>query len=395
MDPCVTGVTDCITLTFENSQQTVQVPSGWCGISTYLELSNSDLGNILDPVIDDLVILYNYSGIFYPAYGIFTIDQWDWYSGYVGKFNSPTSLNFMGCDLENKTVNLNQAWNIIPVLSDQAQSVDALFAGNSNLQIVKEVAGPGVFWPAYSINTLGNVLPGKAYYARMSAADSIDYAVPGKGLSTIKPTDLSALLTPWNKITQTPSSHIVAFELIENGLFENDIIGGFTTDGTCAGLTKIQDASLPFAITLNADDPYAAQKSGFTSGDLIAFRLFRTATGEIFDLEVTYKLAYDHSGQFNPNGISVVCEVKLSYAGIPNPYNHDLNIFPNPNDGTFFIEGEYDNVGITITNATGKEVYHNHLSLPAKVNITTQPKGIYFIRLDAGDRIDFKKLIIN
>ena len=397
VSPCATGVTDCITLAFQTQQQTVQIDPGWSGISTYLPLCNDDLATILNPVLDDLVILYNFSGIFYPAGDVFTITKWDTYSGYIGKFSNVNSLNMAGLNTADRKTSYNNTigWNIIPVLSDQPVSVEVLFAGNNNLKLAKEIAGTGVYWPAYGINTIGNFWPGKAYLIRMSDTGRINFSLPVKEQSTIKPPDLTSIITPWGKITQTPSSHIVAFELAGKGLIENDIIGGFTNDGICSGLVKIQDPSLPIAISLNADDPYTEQKSGFTDGDLIAFRLFRPATGEIFDLEVSYKPAYDHSGQFNPNGISVVSDVKLSHTGIPNPYDHDLNIFPNPNEGTFFIEGEYDNVGITITNATGKEVYHMHLSLPAKVNITTQPKGIYFVRFDTGDRIFFKKLIIN
>jgi hypothetical protein len=93
--------------------------------------------------------------------------------------------------------------------------------------------------------------------------------------------------------------------------------------------------------------------------------------------------------------MTVVNDIKISPTGIANSSIHNLSIYPNPNDGTFTIEGTYDNVDIRIINAFGVEVYQNHLGLPSKVNITTQPKGIYFIRLDTGNRVYFEKLIRN
>jgi hypothetical protein len=379
-----------------NKFYNLNIVGGWSGISSYFIPDNTLIEDMFNPIINELIILYNNQGdLFWPEQGINSITNWDVYMGYAIKVSNELTLNMGGQPITNKILPLLPGWNIIPVLSDQAYSVEDLFAGKSNLQIVKELAGTGVYWPDYSINTLGNVLPGKAYYARMSAADSIDYAISTKGASTIKPPDLSSLLTPWNQIAQTPSSHIVVFELAEKALQDNDIIGGFTTDGTCAGLTKIMDASLPFAISLNADDSYIPEKVGFNTGELIAFRLFRTATGEEFEIDVSYKQVYDYSGLFVPNGMTVVNDIKLSPTGITNSSIPDLNIYPNPNDGTFTIEGTYDNVDIRIINAFGLEVYHDYVSLPAKVNISTQPKGIYFIRLEAGNRVYFEKMIKN
>jgi len=58
------------------------------------------------------------------------------------------------------------------VLSECAVDVEALFAGK-DMVIVKEVAGWNLYWPEYGINTLGAMLPGKAYFVLMGSAGEI------------------------------------------------------------------------------------------------------------------------------------------------------------------------------------------------------------------------------
>jgi hypothetical protein len=395
LDPCPSGYSDELILSFQPKQQTVQINPGWSGISTYLALTNNDLETVLNPVLNDLVVLYNHSGFFYPAGGISTINEWDTYSGYIGKFNNTTSLNFLGCDPASKTVYLDEGWNIVPVLCDEPYSIEELFSGNTYLQIVKEVAGTGVYWPAYSINTIGNVFPGKAYFVRVSSATSIDYSLPLKEMSDLKPPDLSKIATPWNTVFQNPTSHIVVFEPSETVFIENDILGGFNTEGLCAGLLLIEDVSAPFAITLNATDLYATEKTGFETEEPIQWKLYRPITAEIFDVEVNYKPEYHNSGLFVPNGLSVADSVKLTLAGITNTNSRQFKIYPNPNDGTFTIESDLENAFIVIYNTSGVAVYHNYLSIPAEINIASQPKGMYYIKIETEREIYFEKFIKN
>jgi hypothetical protein len=44
---------------------------------------------------------------------------------------------------------------------------------------------------------------------------------------------------------------------------------------------------------------------------------------------------------------------------------------------------------------TGNGIYLCELNLPAKVDLSTQPKGIYFIRIESDNSVFFEKLVIN
>jgi hypothetical protein len=71
-----------------------------------------------------------------------------------------------------------------------------------------------------------------------------------------------------------------------------------------------------------------------------------------------------------------------------------LRIYPNPSPGIFTIEGCGNNVKTIIYNTFGEEIYFNELNLPSKVDLSNQPKGLYFIRIETDTNMFFEKLII-
>ena len=174
-DP-TTGCSDCCEFIISViADQVIDIPTGWSGISSYISPTNPNLTDLLYPITYPLIILNNFSGVYWPGGNTFTLENWDPYSGYVIKSSWDTQLPVCGDEVQNKTVNLNQGWNLMPVLSTENISIVDLFAGVAGFQIAKEVAGTGIYWPEYGINTIGAVKPGKAYYVKMTAAGSVDF----------------------------------------------------------------------------------------------------------------------------------------------------------------------------------------------------------------------------
>jgi hypothetical protein len=391
IDPCTVAAYDEMKLCFP---QIIEIQNGWSGISSYIEPINPNVEVMFSSIISKLVILYNFTGIYYPSGSTNTIGEWDVYSGYVIKVSEKTDLYICGDEVENKTVNLNPGWSLIPVLSSTPFNIESLFTGVGGFVVAKDVAGVGIYWKNYGINTIGNVLPGKAYYVRMNAPGIIDYSQPDNKSASGKPANIQPLLTPWNDVVSIPASHLVAFNVGCNIFQIGDIVGGFTADGKCTGAVEITDPSTPFAISLNGDDPYSSEKEGFESGELINYKLYRPITGETFNLAVTYNPEMN-SGYFENNGLSEVTLVKMSITGISNPVTNNFKIYPNPTDGTFTIEGIHEKIKAKIFNAFGEEIYFRELNLPAKVDLSAQPNGMYFIRIETSDNVFFKKLVIN
>ena len=77
----------------------------------------------------------------------------------------------------------------------------------------------------------------------------------------------------------------------------------------------------------------------------------------------------------------------------------DFEIFPNPSDGNVsinIVSGFLHAYSVEVINATGKLIYkiENFNEKTIKINNIRFPAGIYFIRLNNGENIRTKKLII-
>ena len=370
----------------------IEIPQGWSGISSYIQPTVTLMDFVLNPIIDELILLYNFGGMYFPGQNIFTLGEWNSHSGYVVKVTQDVSLPIDGVETPDKSLLLNEGWSIMPVLSSYSFDVAGLFGFSTALVLVKEVAGSGVYWPQFGINTLGFVQPGKSYFVLMNAPAIINFGISStKSHYDAKPAEI--INSPWNAVVPGPASHVVAFRLAENVFQKGDIVGGFNTDGTCTGLVQLTDADAPFALTVFGNTAYALLANGLESGEAISYRLYRPSTGETFSLEVRYNTAMN-TGNFENNGLSEVKSVKLAPVGVSDISPLKVSIYPNPNDGTFTIDGNGEQTELKIFNAFGEQVYSSEALLPHKVDLSYQAGGVYFIKITSAKGGYYGKLII-
>lgn len=156
-------------------QQVLNLQSGWSGISGWVVPENPELTALLTPVEDDLIILYNNEGMYYPAQGTNTLVNWNAQSGYIVKMAQAGQITLSGSAAASASYSLGQGWSIIPVTSSCNVDVASLFGTLNQVVMIKEVAGLGVYWPQNAINTLPTLMPGKAYYIYTSAPVSFTF----------------------------------------------------------------------------------------------------------------------------------------------------------------------------------------------------------------------------
>ena len=114
-----------------------------------------------------------------PSQGTNTLGNWNPAQGYIVKLTGSDELVIEGFETANPTLTLAQGWSIVPVVSSCNVNVASLLGEYEQILMVKEVAGTGVYWPENGINSLGNLVPGKAYFFLTNAAVSFTYPACG------------------------------------------------------------------------------------------------------------------------------------------------------------------------------------------------------------------------
>jgi hypothetical protein len=195
-------------------QQILSIPAGWSSISTWLDPINKSVDGLFAPVVNDLIIFASMDGFYYPAQSVNTLGNWNYLSGYQAKAENSFELTISVTKIPAQKLTLSQGWNLMPVLSSCNADVEDLFAGFSGLQIVKEVAGTKIYWPAYNINTLENFTTGRANFVASANAGTITFPACTKSSQHSLPQQRPENITPWNDLSYSAVTHVVAFPAV-------------------------------------------------------------------------------------------------------------------------------------------------------------------------------------
>jgi hypothetical protein len=157
---------------------TIDLESGWSSLSGYLNPANPGLAEIFSGLENQVAFLNNLQGYWLPGTPHVTLQEWDAQSGYQIKMTEGATLELKGFFIHEQTVQLDQGWNLLPVLSNCEVSVEELYdlTGN-NLVLIKDAVGLNVYWPAQEISTLPYLYPGKAYLIYLDQSVTLTFPV--------------------------------------------------------------------------------------------------------------------------------------------------------------------------------------------------------------------------
>jgi len=376
--------------------QDILMPLGWSGWSAYINMLGASFENVVAPVVNDMIITQHFTEVFWPQYGINTMGNFTNDHGYVSKMSAFATLSLEGM-MATPTVALNAGWNLFPILVDCNLSAAEVFGGITGFIIGYEVAGNGIYYPVGSIATLTTLVPGKAYWVKVSGAATYTFpeCIGGTKASYIAPLR-HANNTPWNEPTYTGLSHIVVFDAEASVSFaKGDMIGAFTNDGACAGLTLCDGKAVSLA--LFADDITTLVNDGFVQGEFITFKLYRQSNDTEYILDVNYSnQAPNYDGLFEANGLSVINNVTMYATGIGSQDLNSLTVYPNPSQGIFnvSVNNLFQDVNWVVTDAKGRYVLEGRLADSHQIDLRTQPKGVYFIKFTGDNVLCIKKLVL-
>lgn len=158
------------------------IPSGWSGISSYLEPLSDTLEVLFGHVMGALAVMLEGENVYWPEMNINSIVTWDPFKGYIIKMDEGVTLPFKGFTVTDLILTLEVGWNVIPVLSPFPVSTAELFSAHVNsVVLVKEIAGDRLYWPAWNINTLPFLYPGKAYHVLVASPFPIEFPANQQG----------------------------------------------------------------------------------------------------------------------------------------------------------------------------------------------------------------------
>jgi hypothetical protein len=246
-------------------------------------------------------------------------------------------MDFCGDYVPNQNVQLSPGWNLVPVLSKTPVSSDFVFGFDSNIKIVKEVAGCKLLWKEMEINTLELIHPGKAYYVFCTTPASISYP-PYAQQAVLELNQKERIVSPFAIVTPTPISHIVALEANAVAqLKKGDILAAVSQNELCAGLVEVGDEQTAFV--LYGDDATTVESDGLTDGEKIRYRLYRPGSGQYFDLELLWDANYQSGNTFVAHGVSVAAGINLRDVGFSASDNSRTNAGSNTTNAVVNISG--------------------------------------------------------
>jgi len=373
--------------------QNIAVPQGWSGVSSSLMPTDANIVNICSGIQNDLTIIQSMLGVYWPAMNVNSIGNWNPYEGYKIKVNADVILCMTGTPLTNKTLNLSQGWHIIPVLSSN-NITTATVLGSPSVVIAKEISGNKVYWPAMSIYTLNVLETGKAYLVYLSSPTTITF--PAKGGDAPEPMKEELLISPWNSVVKTGSTHIIAIsDAMAAGFDEGDLIGAFNSSGVNVGLAEFSRGNNVLAIY--GDDPFTVETDGMLEGEEIRFKVYRQKSGEIVEINPTFSATMPNSvNYFVTDGISAIDVLTaideqaaaISFEIYPNPVTDHLNIR--------FSYGHSGKITVEIMNLLGGQACSPVTTTNTQIsfNLSHLAEGCYLVRVSNGEMHTTRKIIV-
>ena len=361
--------------------QGILMYEGWGGVSAYAVPADPTLETVIDKVADSIFMMQHFSQLYLPTYSINTIVNWNNDLGYQIKMISTRYLVVDGDMVADKSVDLTEGWNILPVLSECAVNASDLFSGVAEVVFVKDLSSDLIYWSDGGIFTLEYLLPGRAYFIKVSAditlvfPECITRSVPQIMQKQANP-------TLWDDVVPTGNSHAIGFSASAISMLrEGDVIGAFTSNGVCAGMAIVSPENASMLVW--GDDIYTLQQDGFAENESLKFKVFRPATGEQFEVEAVYDQSFADAGQFAINGISFVTDLKAGSTGFGEYNEISVRIYPNPAKEVLNIElSDFRATTVEIYSSLGQRVYTGEVAgTQAQININTLQKGIYFLKV--------------
>jgi enterochelin esterase-like enzyme len=379
--------------------QTINAPQGWSLISTCMMPADPSVDEILaDPA---LIFALGPNGFYWPGQNVNTMQHWFTKSNALKvKTANMFNLNIDGIAWEDKTVQLNQGVNYLPVLSGESVPAPAIFDQlGATLLYAFEIANSLIYWPAGGLYTLQTLEPGTGYLAITTAPGMVNFGNIAKCHYPIQAQKVNA---PANVNSGMQHFVVIDPEAL-NGFNPGTVFTATNKNGQIVASTALTDRNLPVILAVNGDDPTTQLVDGLIAGEQIFISAISPESDESFALEATFDTGIGLDDIFAEWGISKVLRFKETTGVNKQETYGSLTITPNPVTSQANLSWNMSRPGqvsIALLDNHGGQVietvnsYFNEGQCSTTISTLGLSSGIYFCRLTTTGYVMMKKIVV-
>ncbi|HZK09146.1 MAG TPA: T9SS type A sorting domain-containing protein [Bacteroidales bacterium] len=407
------GVVAEASITILIPQQIINIPAGttWRGISSYVDKSTTSVPDVMQPVVvvpgsQSLVIMVNTAGKHYWPVPVPPINQLGLWQpiGYKAKFKAEGCLPIYG-DVPYDTVAHNFAvsgsFSYVPCLTNYPVLITDLFVGHFDpvLKVSDEILliyswDEAALWiPAEPFaSPLQFIKPGNAYLLVNKPGANYSVTFPDFDFNAsivanaVVPPAATDNGAPWNIAVNTSQPHFILFaDEVIGKMQADDVLGAFDQNDECVGATTINTREAIIKLLAMGDDPMTDVIDGYLDGENMMFKLYRSSTGETFDVTFMYDANYpSYNNKFETYGVSRVVDMTMTLTTLDElVVDRSINVYPNPANEVINIASDYDMRSVTLVNYVGQTVFSQVVEgNDFQINVSTFVKGMYFVRIE-------------
>jgi hypothetical protein len=324
---------DSFTTTPQLFHTTIPVFPGWNMVSLNIHPQDSTTGTIFSPLKGFVLAKNNNGQVYWPAYAINTIGILHTGESYKIFTDSLDTILVSGAriDLNETPISLIAGWNMIAYLPQSDMPITTALSGIiSQMTIAKNNNGQ-VYWPDYSINTIGNMKAGEGYKIYMNTAAILTY--PSNGLPKNCPNDdIIEVPAPQHFVFTSSTGNnatVGSRRVTVNGTVapDNSEIGAFTTKGVLIGSGMVIQGTAVFPIW--GSNSIRAEKIGCSASERVVFRLWTGKNEYPLDFKTDREARYAEDGIFMGSfSVPDQCFItKFDLSSIfPNPFKHAVKL---------------------------------------------------------------------
>ncbi|MBT3207073.1 MAG: hypothetical protein HN704_09590 [Bacteroidetes bacterium] len=158
--------------------QNISLQAGWNIISTYIDPEYPMLDSVFADISQELLFIKNEIGmIYWPQFYLNNIGNLIIGEGYYLYIQSNQNIDICGQEVNPELfqMNIDEGWSLIAYLrktpADISVTMNSIY---SSIVMMKNVDGY-MYWPQYSINMIGNLIPGQGYQIKLLYPEQFVY----------------------------------------------------------------------------------------------------------------------------------------------------------------------------------------------------------------------------